>query len=48
MHVFAHAIPLLDCGGNLRIKQCKCIEALVCNDAPRLALMLGKRYKVGF
>jgi hypothetical protein len=48
MHVFAHAIPLLDFDGNRHIKQCKCIEALVCNGGLRLALMLGKRYKVGF
>jgi hypothetical protein len=48
MHVFAHAIPSLDFDGNLHIMQCKYIEAPVYSDVPRLALMLGKRYKVGF
>jgi hypothetical protein len=48
MPVFAHAIPLLDFDGNLHIKQCKCIAALVYSDELRLALMPGKRYKVGF
>jgi len=48
MHVFTHAIPLLDCDGNRHKGQCKYIAALVYSDVPRLALMLGKRYKVGF
>ncbi len=48
MPYVAHAIPLEDCGGNRHIVQCKCIAALVYSDVPHLALMLGKRYKVGF
>jgi hypothetical protein len=42
MPVFAHAIPLLDFDGNLHIKQCKCIAALVCNDGLLLVVMPGK------
>ena len=48
MPVFAHAIRALNFDGNRHIKQYKYIAALVYSDVPRLALMLGKRYKVGF
>jgi len=37
-----HAIPLLDFGGNLHIKQCKYIEALVCNGGLLMVVVLHR------
>jgi hypothetical protein len=42
MHVFAHAIPLLDFGGNQHKGLCKYIAALVYSDVPRLVVVLRK------